>query len=73
MTAQTPDIAEEVRAAIARRQAKQTDIALVIGRSQAGVSRRLDGKTEFTAVEIGQIAEFLQVPIGSLYREGVTA
>lgn len=71
MTAQTLEIAEEVRAAIARRKVKQTDIAEIIGLSQAGVSRRLSGASPFSATELGVIAKFLGVSVATFYKENV--
>jgi transcriptional regulator with XRE-family HTH domain len=73
MTKQTTDIAEEVRAAIARKRVTQIKIATALGLSQSGVSRRLSGETDFTATEMGALATILGVPVGTLYGEPVAA
>lgn len=64
-------VAAEVRAELARRKVNQTQIAMLLGISQAGVSRRLLGQTPMDVNEIAAIAEFLDIPIGTLFPERV--
>ncbi|MWV50097.1 hypothetical protein GRS96_12540 [Rathayibacter sp. VKM Ac-2803] len=71
MTHQTAAIAEEVRAAIARRRMPQVEVARILGLSQSGVSRRLAGFIDFTAPELGTLAAALAVPVASLFGEGL--
>lgn len=69
MTAHRVDVAEEVRALVARRRAKQSELAAVLGLSQAGISRRLSGTTEFTGSELQDLAEFLDVAVCAFFGE----
>jgi transcriptional regulator with XRE-family HTH domain len=61
-----PDVAAEVRAAIARKQVTQRDFAAAVGLTQSGVSRRLSGRTDFTIPELTAAANFLGVELTSL-------
>jgi transcriptional regulator with XRE-family HTH domain len=58
-----------VRAELARHGVSQTDIAEVLGVSQAAVSRRLSGRVEFTLDELRLIAERLGVPLSTFVPE----
>lgn len=64
-------VAAEVRAELARRKVSQTQIAMLLGISQAGVSRRLLGQTPMDVNEIAAIAEFLDIPVAALFPERV--
>ena len=59
-------VAEEIRALLARRQMSGVKLAETIGRSQAYVSRRLNGDTAFDVDDLQMIAEALGVPVTAL-------
>ena len=59
-------IAAEVRAAVGRQRRTQEQIAQALGIGQPAVSRRLAGAVPFTAAELAQLAEWLDVPIETL-------
>ena len=61
MDTHTQRVAAAVRAEMARRKATQAQLAEILGVHQMSVSRRLNGRTPFTAAEILQVAEFLGV------------
>lgn len=67
MTDQT--IAAEVRAAIARKQVSQAQLAKSLEITPSALSRRVHGRIPFSAVEIAKIATELNVEVGSLYGE----
>ena len=52
-------VAAEVRAALARFQLKQSDLAVVLGITQTQVSRRLRGEVPFTLRDVEVVAEWL--------------
>jgi transcriptional regulator with XRE-family HTH domain len=60
------EVAAEVRAARARRQRTQADVASRIGMRQDTYSRKERGITPFTVAELMAIAEDLAVPVASL-------
>jgi transcriptional regulator with XRE-family HTH domain len=60
-------VADNVRAEVARRRASQSEIAEALGLHQAGVSRRLSGRTEWTGSELATLAEVLQVPVSAFF------
>lgn len=69
-------IAAEVRAALARHQKTQDDLAAVLGIVQPAVSARLTGNRSFRAEEIAAIAHWLDMPVEKLIptdREAVAA
>ena len=69
-------IAGEVRAALARHQKTQDDLARVLGIVQPAVSVRLAGSRSFRAEEIAAIARWLDIPVSQLIptdREAVAA
>jgi transcriptional regulator with XRE-family HTH domain len=59
-------IAGEVRAAMARSQKTQRDLAEVLGIDQPSVSLRLRGERSFRAEELAVVAEWLGVPAADL-------
>jgi transcriptional regulator with XRE-family HTH domain len=59
-------IGANVRAEMARRGVPQIVIARVIGRAQQQVSERLNGRIDFGATELLQIARHLDVPLDRL-------
>lgn len=68
MTTQTESqIAEEVRALLARRKISQRSLAINMGWQQSQISRRLSGITPFTAAELVELADALEVPVETLY------
>lgn len=67
MTDQT--IAEEVRAAMARKQVSQASMANLLGITPSAMSRRLKGRIGFSAVQIAKIASHLEVEVSALYGE----
>lgn len=60
-TALRVGVAEEVRVAMARRRVRSVELAAAIGRSQAYVSRRLNGETAFDVDDLEAIARKLDV------------
>src|SRR6185295_15650483 len=65
-------VAEEVRALLARKMKTGADVAAAIGKSPMYVSRRVRGEVAFDLDDIQKIAEVLEVEIGDLFpdREG---
>lgn len=61
-----PSIAAEVRAALARHDKTQRDLADCIGVDQASTWARLRGRRSFRAEEIAMIAAWLDIPVESL-------
>jgi hypothetical protein len=66
-------IADNVRAEVARRRVPQAEIAEALGLHQAGVSRRLAGRTEWTGTELSRLAEVLQVPVAAFFPQTTLA
>lgn len=56
-----------VRAEVARRGLSQSEIAAILGISQAAVSRRLSGKVDFAASQLSTLAEQLDVPVSAFF------
>ena len=56
-------VAEEIRVLLARRRMSGVQLAEAIGRSQAYVSRRLNGATAFDVDDLERIAEALGVTV----------
>ena len=62
MSIRTNDlVAAEIRAEMARKQRRQSDLVEVLGISQSGVSSRLHGRVDLTVDEVVAIAGFLEV------------
>lgn len=59
-------VSDNIRAEMARRRLSQIELGRVLGRSQAAVSRRLAGETEFTVKELAAAATWLHVSPASL-------
>lgn len=59
-------VAAEVRSWMARRGAKQVDVANALGLSQSGVSHRLRGRVPFTVPELMMVAGLLDVTLADL-------
>lgn len=63
------DVAAEVRAALARQNMSQRQLAVAVGVTQPVMWRRLRGEVEFSGALIQDIAEVLHVPVGQLFGE----
>lgn len=59
-------VAAEVRAGMARRNHRITDLAEVLGVTPATASSRFYGKTPFDVVELAVVAEWLGISIDRL-------
>lgn len=64
------EIAGNVRAILGKHKSNQTKIAVVLGMSQAAVSRRLSGETAFDTDELMTIAAHFNEPLSKFF-EGV--
>lgn len=65
-TNERADLAGNVRAEVARRCIRQRVIADALGLDQRAVSRRLLGQVEWSATELGRLAELLDVDLNLL-------
>lgn len=65
-TPDTESVAAEVRAALARRQITQTQLAEATNRSQAYWSRRLTGQRPMSVDDLRAVADIAAVPLTSL-------
>lgn len=61
--------AENVRAVMARKRRRGTELARVLGLSQTAASRRMSGLTPFDVNELCETAAWLGVPITDLLPE----
>lgn len=68
----TEQVAEEIRALLARRRIKQSQLARALGVSEQWVSMRLKGAQPLDLNDVQRIADFFDVPVGDLFpqREG---
>lgn len=64
-------VAEEIRAALARRRMSASALARALGKSQTYVWRRLSGETAFDTDDLEAIAGALRVPVVELLPETV--
>ncbi|MDN5639229.1 helix-turn-helix domain-containing protein [Rothia kristinae] len=60
------EVADNVRAALARRRMSQEAAAAGIGMSRAALNNRLNGKTAFDVAELERLSEVLDVPYSQL-------
>lgn len=67
------DVAANVRAEVARRRLRQSEIAEHLQLNQQQVSRRLNGQVAISAAELQQLAQLFDVPVAVLYGEQVPA
>lgn len=67
------NVADEVRAAMARRRLSQTKLAKAMGMSQPAMNRRIRGEIPFDVVELTAIAKILDVPVTTFLPEPVSA
>lgn len=58
-----------LRAEMARRGIRQTDLAEVLGMSQASLSNRLAGKAEWKLSELQVIAQHMGIPLTRLLED----
>lgn len=60
-------VAANVRAELGRVNSSQSKAAAAIGMSQAALSKRLAGRLPFTVDELGDIADYLGVPVDAFF------
>lgn len=65
-TSSREEIAGNVRAWMARRNVEQQDLAQVLGKSNAAISDRVNGKTHFRIDELQRVAHRLEVTLDQL-------
>ena len=66
------DVAANVRAELARRRIRQSDVAQRLGVSRQNVAQRLNGSVDFRVGELIAIADMLGITIAELL-DGVKA
>jgi transcriptional regulator with XRE-family HTH domain len=66
-TASRDEIAGEIRAALARSQVRQSELAAAIGMSQAALSDRLRGNRAFDTDQVTKIADYLGLDLIELF------
>lgn len=59
----------EIRAELARRRLRQSDLARMLGRTDVWVSSRLTGQTRMSVQDLRDIAGALGVTVSGLLRE----
>lgn len=59
-------VSANVRAEVARRGASQALIGQTLGLTQQAVSRRIRGDVEWTASELANLADLLELPVDAL-------
>lgn len=59
-------VAAEVRAAAARANVRQADVAAALGLDKRAVSRRFAGDVPFTALQLDRVAGLLEVELEAL-------
>lgn len=62
-------VAPKVRGIAAEKGISQDGIAKIIGISRTAVSKRLNGKGDFTATELKRLAEAFDVKVGAFFGE----
>lgn len=67
------NIANGVRAELARQQKNQTDAAEILGLPRQAMSMRLKGKTAFKAEELAALAVGLGIPVSRFFPESANA
>lgn len=66
-TTTTEGVNAEIRAHMARRRVRQSDLADALGIHQSSVSERMTGKVSWNIDELDRIAGFLDLPITALF------
>lgn len=69
---QQTELTANIRAELARRRIRQTDVAERLGLSRQNVAQRLNGTVDFRASELLAIADMCDITIGQLL-DGVKA
>ncbi|WHS51412.1 helix-turn-helix transcriptional regulator [Rothia sp. SD9660Na] len=64
----TETTASNVRAELARKDMTQSQAALKLGISKQAMSSKLNNKTTFTLLELGQLAQILDVDIRDFFQ-----
>lgn len=64
-------IANGVRAELARHRMSQRDAASVLGLHQQSLQMRLAGKTPFRAEELAKLADLLGIPVAQFFPQAV--
>jgi transcriptional regulator with XRE-family HTH domain len=60
-------VADNIRAELARRRKTQSDLAILLGITHQAMSRRMCGQVSFRDRELAQIADHLGVDINLLF------
>lgn len=68
-----PPTAAAIRGLLASHRRTQAELADVLGITQSAASRRLTGRMEFSASEVLQVAEWLDVPAARVLGEPADA
>ena len=66
-------VAANVRAELGRVSASQSKASTAIGMSQTALSKRLSGRLPFTVDELGNLADYLGVPVSVFFAPAVKA
>lgn len=66
-------VAGQIRAEMARQRRTIADLAGCLGVSPHTAGRRLSGRTDFTAVDLVLVADWLNVSVGDLLAKRVNA
>ena len=61
------EVAAEVRAVLARKRSSQRQLAKALGLTQPVIWRRLQGDMQFRVDELQAVAEFVEVPVSTLF------
>lgn len=64
----TQAVAAEIRAALARKQVRQHELAAHLGMSQPALSQRLNGRQDISIPEMVEIARFLELDPSDLVK-----
>jgi transcriptional regulator with XRE-family HTH domain len=64
-------VAGNIRAEMARNRLTQSDLAVVLGKSQQSVSKKLRGRIPFDLDEIETLAQHFGIPIEQIVKDPV--
>lgn len=62
------EVADNIRAELARRRVSQAELAVLLGLTRQSISRRLNGEVPFRDGEVNRIADHLSVDVATLFR-----
>lgn len=62
----TSSMSDNIRAELARHNVTQAQLAEYLGTTEAAISRRLKGNTDWRVIEVMETAAFLHVPLSTL-------